>query len=41
MIVYRNEDLLAEPLDFIREQFTPYMEEAYGDDLAAYVEYVV
>ena len=39
VIVYKNEDLLAEPLEFIREQLTPHIQQQYGDDLVAYVEY--
>ena len=34
-IVYRNEDLLLEPFEFIKEQMTPYMKEQYGDNLVA------
>ena len=39
MIVFRSEDLLGEPLEYIKEQYTPYMQEKYGDDLVAFVEY--
>ena len=39
VIVFRSEDLLGEPLEYIKEQYTPYMQEKYGDDLVAYVEY--
>lgn len=39
VIVYRSEDLLAEPLEFIKEQFTPHMAQQYGDDLVSTVEY--
>ena len=41
VIVYRNEDLLGEPLEFIKEQFTPSIQDQYGDDLVSYVEYEV
>ena len=39
VIVWRSEDLIAEPLDYIKEQFTPHMQSQYGDDLVSYVEY--
>ena len=39
VIVWRGEDLIAEPLEYIKEQFTPHMREQYGDDLVACVEY--
>ena len=38
VIVYQGEDLLAEPLEYIREQFTPYMEKQYGDALISHEE---
>ena len=39
VIVWRSEDLIGEPLDYIKEQFTPHMQQQYGDDLVSYVEY--
>ena len=39
VIVWRSEDKLAEPFEYIREQFTPYMQRQYGDDLVSCVEY--
>lgn len=39
VIVYKGEDLIAEPLEYIREQVTPHFQQQYGDDLVAYVEY--
>lgn len=41
VIVFKNEDLLAEPLEFIKEQFTPHVQKQYGDRLMGYVEYEV
>lgn len=40
-IVFRSEDLLMEPFEYIREQFTPHVQAQYGDDLVGYVEYEV
>lgn len=34
-IIYRTGDVIAEPLEYIREQFTPHMQADYGDDLVA------
>ena len=34
-IVYHTGDVIAEPLEYIREQFTPHMQKDYGDDLVA------
>ncbi len=34
-IVYHVGDVIAEPLEYIREQFTPHMQKDYGDDLVA------
>ena len=39
VIIYQGSDLIMEPFDFIKEQFTPHMKEQYGDDLAAVIEY--
>ncbi len=39
VIVYQDEDLIAEPFEYIQEQFTPYMQEKYGDALEAADEY--
>lgn len=39
VIVYRTGDVIAEPLEYIREQYTPHMKQQYGDDLAAVTEY--
>ena len=39
VIVWRSEDLIVEALEYIREQYTPYMQKQYGDDLVGYVEY--
>ena len=39
VLIYRSGDVLGEPGEYIREQWTPHMQEKYGDDLAAYVEY--
>lgn len=38
VIVYRNEDLLAEPFEFIHEQYTPHIQQKYGDALAEFEE---
>ena len=38
VIVYKAEDLLAEPFEYIQEQFTPYMEDKYGEDLVNVTE---
>ena len=40
-IVFQSEDLLMEPYEYIREQFTPHVQAQYGDDLVGYVEYEV
>ncbi|MBR6889633.1 MAG: hypothetical protein IKN05_01450 [Clostridia bacterium] len=34
-IVYRTGDVIAEPMEYIREQFTPHMQQQYGEDLIA------
>lgn len=39
VIVWQSEDLIAEPFEYIREQFTPYMQKQYGDDLVEYHEF--
>jgi|GEM_PF-2866381 len=41
VIVFRSEDLLGEPLEYIKEQYTPHMQAKYGNDLIAYVEYEI
>lgn len=38
VIVYRGEDLLGEPYEYIQEQFTPHMQQKYGDALASFEE---
>jgi len=38
VIVWQSENLIAEPFEYIREQFTPYMQKKYGDDLVDYAE---
>jgi len=39
VIVWRGDDLIVEPLEYIREQFTPHMQSQYGEDLVSFVEY--
>ena len=39
VLIYRTGDVLGEPGEYIREQWTPHMQEQYGDDLVAVVEY--
>lgn len=39
VLVWQSEDLIAEPLDFIKEQYTPSIEEKYGSDFVDCVEY--
>ncbi|MBQ9030274.1 MAG: hypothetical protein IJ106_02310 [Parasporobacterium sp.] len=39
VIVYQSEDLYLEPYELLREQYTPYMEEKYGEDLISADEY--
>ena len=39
VLVYRTGDIIGEPAEFIKEQWTPRMQEQYGDDLMGYVEY--
>lgn len=34
-IIYRTGDVIAEPLEYIREQYTPHMRQQYGEDLIA------
>ena len=41
VIVFQSEDLLMEPFDYIKEQYTPHIEQQYGDDLIGVVEYEV
>ena len=38
VIIYQSEDLIGEPFAYIQEQFTPYMQEKYGDDLLNFEE---
>ena len=38
VIVFRSEDLLGEPYEYIQEQYTPYMQEQYGEDLVSVTE---
>ena len=35
VILYHTGDVIAEPMDYIIEQFTPHMRQEYGDDLVA------
>ncbi len=39
IIVYRAEDLIVEAYEYITEQFTPHMQQQYGDNLVEYTEY--
>lgn len=39
VIVNRSTDLLGEPYEIIREQYTPYVQNKYGKDLLEYAEY--
>ena len=39
IIVYQGEDKLAEPFEYIQEQFTPHMKKQYGENLLSYAEY--
>ena len=39
VIVYQGEDLIAESYEYIKEQFTPYMQQKYDSDLVEYTEY--
>ena len=34
-LIYHTGDTILEPLEFIREQFTPHMQQQYGEDLVA------
>ena len=36
VIIFRSEDLLVEPLEYIREQYTPHIQAQYGDDLVSF-----
>ena len=38
VIIYQSEDLIGEPFEYIQEQFTPYMQEEYGEDLLNFEE---
>lgn len=38
VIVYQGEDLIGEPFELIKEQFTPHIKEQYGDDLISFEE---
>ena len=38
VIVYRSEDLLAEPFEYIQEQYTPHIRQKYGEALADFAE---
>lgn len=38
VIVYRGEDLLGEPYEYIQEQYTPHMRQKYGEALADFKE---
>ena len=38
VIAYQDEDLIAEPFEYIREQFTPHIQNSYGADLISYEE---
>ena len=39
VILYRGEDLLGDVEEYIHEQYTPYMQKKYGDDLVAVNEF--
>ena len=39
VIVFQSEDLIMEPYEYIREQYTPHMQNKYGDDLISLEEY--
>ena len=39
VIVFRSEDLLGEPFEYLKEQYTPHIQDKYGDDLVYYQEY--
>lgn len=39
VIVFQGDDLIMEPFDFIKEQYTPHIQKKYGDDLVYYKEY--
>ncbi len=38
-IVWQCEGLIEEPAEYISEEYTPHIEQKYGDDLVAYIEY--
>lgn len=38
VIVFRSEDLLGEPYEYIQEQYTPHMRQKYGEALASFEE---
>ncbi len=39
VLVYQNGDLIGDAGEYLREQYTPYMKNKYGDDLVGYTEY--
>ena len=39
VLIYRTGDVIGEPAEYIREQYTPHIQQQYGDDLVSYVEY--
>ena len=39
VLVYRSEDWIVDAEDLISEQYTPYMQKKYGDDLVSVTEY--
>jgi len=39
VLIWQSGDLIAEPLEYIKEQYTPHMQQQYGDDLVSFVEY--
>ena len=39
VLVWQSEDLIADPFDYIHEQWTPYMKKQYGDDFIGSVEF--
>ena len=39
VIVWQSEDLIMEPFEYIREQYTPHIQNQYGDDLVYFQEY--
>ena len=38
VIIYQGEDLIGEPFELIKEQYTPHIKDQYGDDLISFEE---